>query len=48
MNKLLLIPLALLLACAPAFAVDSADVTSTPTASAPDKLGAARDRKSVV
>ena len=42
MNKLLSIPLALLLACAPAFAVDSTDVTSTPTASAPDKLGAAR------
>jgi Flp pilus assembly protein TadD len=42
MNKFLLLPLSLLLACAPALAVDSTDVTSTPTASAPDKLAAAR------
>jgi Flp pilus assembly protein TadD len=42
MNKLLFLPLTLLLACAPAFAADTSDVTSTTTAPAPDKLGAAR------
>ena len=42
MNKLLLIPLSLMLACAPALAADTTDITSTPTAAAPDKLGTAR------
>jgi Flp pilus assembly protein TadD len=42
MTKLLLIPLTVLLACAPALGADTTDVTSTPTVSVPDKLGAAR------
>jgi hypothetical protein len=42
MNKLLLLPLSLLLACMPALAVDTTDTTPAPASTAPDKLAAAR------
>jgi Flp pilus assembly protein TadD len=42
MNKLLWLPLSLLLACMPALAVDTTDTTPAPASTAPDKLAAAR------
>jgi Flp pilus assembly protein TadD len=42
MNRRLVLPLICVLACAPALAVDTTDMTPAATTAAPDKLGIAR------